>query len=397
VARRHRASAALATILLLAGGGFASNRAAGEDDSGPTVKIIGTPRVVFDWSRQACAVEESPDLPVRAFRDARGRVQMLISSFANYRLSGPSLGRLEPSCVPVKGSIASPRPASFADREWIASLFTRDGRTVWALVHEEYQGNRHPGRCPSHRYEDCWYNAVTLARSGDGGRSFQPARRPPRNLVAGPSFRYRPGLGSRGVFGPSNIVPGPDGALYSLVRIRDLSGRRGVCLIRSRRISLPDSWRAWDGTGFGGRFGNPYRSRGRRRAACEILDSGRIAEMTESLTYNRILGRYLLVGIAPPGPLSLGPKVRGIYFSTSTDLVHWTARRLVAPAVGKRGYRCGGSNPIAYPSIVDPGSGSRTFATSGARPFLYFTRFNYRDCRQTPDRDLLRVRLTVSP
>jgi len=36
-------------------------------------------------------------------------------------------------------------------------------------------------------------------------------------------------------------------------------------------------------------------------------------------------------------------------------------------------------------------------ATSGARPYLYFTQFRYASCRQTPDRDLMREPLEVSP
>ena len=365
--------------------------------SPPQVRVMGKPQVVFDWSRSACEEMNYPDLPTRAFRDYQGQTQLLISHFDNFRLVGPSLDRLAVDCEPVMLSKRSARPRDFADRQWIGSVFTRDGRTVWALVHDEYQGNRHRGRCPSGRYMRCWYNAVTLARSKDGGRTFQPARKPPRNLVAGPSFRYRPGIGPRGVFAPSNIVAGPGGAHYALVRVRDLAGQRGVCVIRSRRVSVPGSWRAWNGSGFAARFRDPYRSQSRRREPCRVVDPGQIAEMTESLTFNRTLGRYLLIGLAPPGPLSVGPKVRGIYYSTSADLMHWSARTLVAPALTKQDYRCGGRSPIAYPSVVDPGSDSRTYATSGARPFLYFTRFNYRNCRQTPDRDLLRVRLAVTP
>jgi hypothetical protein len=376
---------------------LSSSSAGGPAPLAARITIDGTPRVVFDWSREACAAAESPDLPSRAFRDSSGRVQVLVSHYENYRLVGPSLGRLRTDCRAVMSSDEAGAPARFSDREWIGSLFTIDGRTIWALVHDEYQGNRHSGRCASASYYRCWYNAITLARSSDGGRSYHPARHPPRHLVAGPSFRYRSDLGSRGVFGPSNLVAGPDGAFYALVRVRNLAGQRGVCVLRTRRINVPRSWRAWDGTGYGARFGDPYSSPGRRRAPCRLLEPGRIAEMTESLTYSRTLDRYLLVGLAPAGPLSVGRKVRGIYFSTSADLVHWEPRRLIAPAVTKQNYRCGGRAPIAYPSLIDPRSRSRTFATSGARPFLYYTQFHYRNCRQTEDRDLMRVPLAVAP
>lgn len=365
--------------------------------AGPSVRIAGPPQTVFDWSNSACEPMNYPDLPARAFRDYEGRVQLLISHFDNFRLVGPSLERLSVDCEPVMLSRESPSPRRFQDREWIASVFTRNGKDVWALVHDEYQGNRHPGRCPSGRYFPCWYNAVTLARSTDGGRSYRPARRAPRQLVAAPPFRYRPGIGPMGVFGPSNIVTGADGAQYALLRVRDLTGQRGVCAVRTRHIASPGSWRAWDGVGFRARFRDPYRSRPRRRSPCRLVEPGRIAEMTESLTFNEVLQRYLLIGMAPPGPLSIGPKVRGIYFSTSPDLVHWQPRQLIAAAVTKQNFRCGKAAPLAYPSVIDPASTSRTFATSGARPYLYYTQFRYRDCRQTPERDLMRVPLQVTP
>jgi hypothetical protein len=385
---------ALVVLVLLPLGASGAARAAA---SSPRLQVVGEPQVVFDWSRSACETMNYPDLPARAFRDAAGRVQLLISHFDNFRMIGPSLARLAVDCDPVMLSAESSTPRRFADRQWIASIYTRNGRDVWALVHDEYQGNRHPGRCPSHRYYGCWYNSVTLARSFDGGRFYRSSRRPPHQLVAGPSFRYRSGAGPRGVFGPSNIVTGPDGALYALVRIRDLAGQRGVCTMRTRHIAGPGSWRGWDGSGYRARFTDPYRAPGRRRNPCRLVLPGRIAEMTESLTYSEPLHRYLLVGLAPPGPLSLGRKVVGIYFSTSIDLVHWEPRRLIARAVTTHNYRCGGPSPLAYPSVIDPESGSRTFAISGTHPYLYYTQFRYRNCHQTADRDLVRVSLRVTP
>jgi len=362
----------------------------------PQVRIAGGWQTVFDWATQACAPTEGPDLPARAFRDYRGRVQLLLSHYVNFRLVGPSLERLHRDCRPVLRSPQSAAPSLFEDREWIASLFTTDGRDVWALVDEEYQGNRHPGSCPGRSYFQCWYNAVTLVRSTNGGRTYvrPPA---PRQLVAASPERFRPGREPVGVFTPSNIVTGPDGARYALVRVRNPDGTRGVCLLRARQPGSPTSWRAWTGSGFAGRFADPYGSPlSSSEAPCAQVGRGAIAEMTESLTYNTVLHRYLLVGLAPPGPESVGAKVTGIYFSTSTDLVDWTPRQLIAPAVTVQGYACGGSLPIAYPSVIDPRSRSRTYATSGRSPFLYFTQFDYSGCRRTEQRNLIRVPLEVS-
>jgi hypothetical protein len=393
--RASLALGALACTLAAVASRRATLAAVGSQPPAPQVRIVGSAQTVFSWSRQACTPAHVPDLPVRAFRDYRGRTQLVLSNYVNFRMIGRSLDRLHPDCHAVLRSPQDSSPSRFEDREWLASLFTTDGRKIWALVHEEYQGNTHPGRCPSGSYYACWYNSITLARSIDGGRSYTHAA-PPRQLVAGPSRRYEQGTEPVGVFTPSNIVTGPDGAYYALVRIRDPNGTRGTCLLRTKRIGSPRAWRAWNGNGFDGVLTNPYKSPPTGGVACSPVSQGNIAEMTESLTYSHALGRYLLVGLAPPGPASVGAKVTGIYFSTSNDLVHWTPRTLVAPAVTVQTYLCGGSPPIAYPSVVDPDSNSRTYATSGRTPFLYFTQFHYTRCHQTPDRDLVRVPLEIS-
>jgi hypothetical protein len=377
-------------------GALAAATGAAAPAPSPQLRFAGPRQVVFDWSEQACAVTQSPDLPVRAFRDDRGQVQLLLSSFDNYRLLGPSLGRLSVDCRPVLLSARRHHPSAYRDRQWIASPYTEDGRHIWALVHNEFQGNHHPGRCPGGRYFPCWYNAITLVRSIDAGRSYRE-RAAPANLVAAPPYRYRPGIGPAGVFAPSNLLERGDGYLYALVRVRDPGRIRGTCLIRSRRIAAAGSWRAWDGEGFGGVFIDPYRAASRARTDCEIVAPGEIAEMTESLTYNTALRRYLLVGMAP-APLvgEDGGRGTGIYYSVSEDLIHWSRRQLLLRAPTVHSYRCGGPAPIAYPSLIDPSSRSRNFATTGSHPFLYYTQFRYERCKRTPDRDLMRVRIAIS-
>jgi hypothetical protein len=393
---RPAAALAIAAFLCSAAGAVAPSSAAPSTSPAVQIHIAGKRQTVFDWKRDACEPAQVPDLPVRAFRDDRGRTQLLLSDYVNFRMVGRSLATLHRDCRSILRSPENGSPERFEDREWLASVFTTDGRNIWALVHDEYQGNHHPGRCPGGSYFECWYNAVTLAHSTDGGRSYThlPA---PRQLVAAAARPYQAGLGPFGMFAPSNIITGPDGALYTLVRVRAPDGARGVCLLRTTQVGSPSAWRAWGGHGFTGAFSDPYGSQPSNSAPCPPVDPGQIAEMTESLTYNSVLKRYLLVGLAPPGPLSIGAQVRGIYYSTSKDLIHWAPRTLVAPAVTVQGYRCGGPSPIAYPSVIDPHSGSRTYASSGRRPYLYFTQFHYASCHQTPDRDLVRVPLEVTP
>jgi len=373
-------------------GRFATSGNATDAPPAADVVVAGRPQLVFDWSQESCSPQEEPDLPARAFRDAAGRVQLLLSHYETYRMVGPSLNRLRPSCRPVMTSIEDGDPRDFQDRRWIASPFTPDGQRVWALVHEEYQGNRHPGHCPERAYYPCWYNAITLARSSDGGRSYRQLR-PPRQLVAASSRRYRHGIGPTGIFAPSNLVK-RGRYFYALVRVRERGEPSGDCLLRTSEIEAPRSWRAWDGSSFDVAFGDPYRT-GARGPRCQRIASDQISEMTESLTFSTALDRWLLVGIA--GPVEKGRATeRGVYFSTSVDLLHWSPRRLLLPAVTLHTYKCGGTAPIAYPSVLDPASRDRNFETSGRRPYLYFTKFRYRGCRKTPNRDLMRVRLSIS-
>jgi hypothetical protein len=361
--------------------------------------ISGREELVFDWSRDACHPEDYPDLPARAFRDVHGRVQLIVSHHVNRRLIGPDLDHLAHPCAAVMTSSRDPDPAQFNDREWIAALHTLNGADIVALVHNEYQGHRHPGRCPSGRYAPCWYNALTSARSLDGGRTYIQ-RPPPRHLVASVPYRYSPGRGPYGLLSPSNIVRHPRNGLYYAALFAAGFGRqaRGTCLMRSPDPFVPGSWRAWDGQAFRVAFVDPYRRPVARPDGhvCRPLPRRRVQEMHGSLTWSTYLERFVLVGTAK---LPVGRERRpswGVAFSTSDNLVDWTPARLIRPITPPWAHRCGQRNAIAYPTLLDPSSRSRTFDTIGRTAHLYFTRQHYEGCRQTPNRDLVRVPVRFS-
>jgi hypothetical protein len=381
----------LLLIRLVSGQDLADERA-----TDAAIEVVGPAETMFDWSSQACEPEHIPDLPVRAFRDYQNRVQLVLPHYVNRRMIGPSLDRVAVDCTVTMRSTRNPDPAAFDDREWIAAVFTQDGRDVAALVHEEYQGSEHPGHCPSGVYERCWYNAITFARSADGGRSFRQPLLPDR-LIASSPHRYAPDVGPFGLFAPSNIVRNPDDGLYYAIvqTIQPEDETRGSCVIRTSNPANPSSWRAWDGEGFELEFVDPYESAA-TPAACEPVATAQISEMRESLTYNTYLDRFVLVGLSTARPLTGGEPLTGVYFSLSSDLIDWTPQKLVMEIESKQSFECGDADPIAYPSLLDPSSRSRTFETTGRDPFLYYTQFHYSDCAQTLDRDLLRVPLEIS-
>jgi hypothetical protein len=370
-----------------------------EPSSLKPVLIEGPEETVFSWARDRCADEDIPDLPARAFRDASGRVQLNSAHYVNRRFIGPSLDRLAHPCDVTMMSGDQANPASFNDREWLASPYTADGRTVYALVHNEYQGNQHPGRCPSNDYFSCWYNAITLAVSRDGGRSFQDARLPPEHLVASAPYRYVPDSGAWGIFTPSNLVLREDGYHYALVMAQKHEEQRlGSCLMRTNSLDDPRSWRAWSGSEFDVSFVNPYRGSSGPRSdhICEPVSPREIGNMHESLTYNTYLDKYLLVGMAASAIRGRRGPVWGIHYSVSDDLISWSPRKLIHEVETPWTYECGDSNPILYPSVIDHDSRSRNFETTGRRPYLYFTRLHYRNCTQTLNRDLVRVLIVLS-
>jgi hypothetical protein len=363
------------------------------------IEIAGLEQVVFDWSQDACEPADIPDIPARAFRDAQGRVQLIASHYTNRRMTGPDLDHLSHDCGVILPSHYNSDPATFDDREWIHSTYTPDGTTVFALVHNEYQGHTHPGRCPSGEYFNCWYNAVTLAISTDGGTTFRHAASPPNHLVAAIPYPYAPDSGPAGIFQPSNIVHNPaDDYYYTLLRVQRYRDQvPGTCVMRTTDIADPRSWRAWDGAGFNVRFINPYLEPDEppENHICHPVSQDEIQLMVESLTFNTYLDSFLLVGTAVEDQLD-GETVSGIYYSTSDDLIHWTPRKLITEVESRQTYECGDPDPISYPSVLDPDSSSRNFETTGKRAYIYVTRFNYDSCKETSDRDLVRVPIEFS-
>jgi hypothetical protein len=362
-------------------------------DGTPTkasIAISGRAEVVFDHTRDACEELHYPDLSVRAFRDFRGVVRMTSSHFTNRAFVGSGLETLRPDCRVLMASHRDPDPAQFDGQEWIGSTWTSDGRTVYALLHNEYHGLDQPGRCPSGDVLKCWFNTITLAISRDGGRTFghSPA---PSHFVATVPYRYEPDAGIRGLLSPSSIVR-QGGHYYVMAQVQAPGKAAGACVMRTRNLADPRSWRAWDGEAFRYRFSDPYREpppQGRR--TCEPIAMPAIQDMSHSLTYNEYLDRYMLIGTAARHSGPGRRTVWGIYFSLSEDLVHWSERKLIREAEFPWSFRCGDSDPILYPSLLDPRSRSRNFDSVGKRAFLYYTQFHYTDCKQTSDRDLIRV------
>ncbi len=365
----------------------------------PVLKITGAEEVVYDWTKDRCEKLNIADLPARAFRDADGKAQLILSMIVNYRMIGPDLNHLTTECNLLLSSQHNPDPSFFSDTEWIAAPYTEDGKTVYAIVHNEYHGWEHPGECSKSTYfAPCWYNTLTLAVSTDSGKTYGYATTPPRHLVASPPFRYKETSGTTGAAGPrnpSNIIKGKDGYYYMFANMAYYDDQ-WVCLMRSPSLSDPTSWRFWNGKAFDGQFVNPYVITPDKPDShvCPALDRDNIgASLNDNITYNTYLNRYVLVGIS--ADTIGGREIWGYYYSFSDDLIHWSRRKLLAEMVLPWTAKNNTDVMYLYPALIDPASDSRDFETTGKTAYLYYTRHNFG--QGSLDRDLIRVPVEFFP
>jgi hypothetical protein len=361
--------------------------------------IVGPAEVVFDWSRDRCDETDIPDLPARAFRDSTGQVQVIAAHETNRRFLGADLNHISRDCRVVMHSATDAQPSRYADRSWLAAPYTEDGKTIVALVHNEYHGHEHAGMCPQADYFPCWYNSITLAVSDDGGASYAPAAAPPEHLVATLPQRYVAGAGPSGVFEPSNIIKGRDGFYYVFVRIDETSSdQQRICLMRTTTVADPASWRAYDGNGFTIAFVDPYREPESTTVPCAAIDPNHLGAMASSVTFNTYLNQYLIVGTTAVH--IDGREVWGVLYALSDDLIHWQSRRLLVEVEMPWTYQPGDANVYLYPALLDPASPDRNFETTGKTAFVYLTRFNTRESGNTLgtlNRDLVRIPVELFP
>jgi hypothetical protein len=363
----------------------------------PSIKVTGDEEVVYDWTNDRCEGPNVPDLASRAFRGADGQVQLILSHFDNYRMLGPELNSVKIDCHKLMESTHNADPSVYTDVEWIAAPYTEDGQTIYASVHNEYHGYDHTGQCAIiGRYTaDCWYNSLTLAVSTDGGETYTHALPLPAHMYADFPYPYKPDAGPAGLRQPSNIIKAQDGFYYQFANASYYApDQQGVCLMRTADIADPSAWRFWNGTAFDGTFIDPYTTIVAKpdEHLCPALAFDDIgASLTESVTFNTYLHRYLLLGVSAD---TVGAHLKwGFYYSFSYDMVHWTHRKLLMEMTLPWTAKHTDDVMYLYPSLLDPASESRNFDTSGKTAYVYYTRLN--GGQGSLDRDLIRVPVEI--
>ena len=361
---------------------------------GEGVEIAGPEEVVYDQHAQQCASPNpSADSYARAFRDANGRIQLIVTALeGTTRMIGTAFSNLARDCASVFTSSKDPDPSKYNDREWISSLYTNDGTTVHALIHEEYHpwdhttppfdNNTMCGIPPSQEaVAKCWYNAITYARSTNGGAAY--AQSTPSALVATIPYIYQKQMLVSGIFNPSNIVF-KDGYYYMLAkRILPGLGDAGAraCAFRTNNIADPTSWKAWDGTGFNLKAAyNPYQETITDPASkvCGDLTAagggdegtGRVV-LGGGLTFNTYLNKWVLVHGTATGSSAAGTKRIGAFYLTSDDLVHWSAPKLIMKS--QRSMTDEKGPMRVYYTLIDHDDTTRNFERSDNTAYLYYS------------------------
>lgn len=383
-----RSALALLTVLAIASPALAL------DPPALQLRIAAEPIAALAEHPAACAPEDIPDAPARAIRLRDGTVQLYASDQINRVNRGPDLLHVQHDCTVVLRGAGSDDPAAYDDHAWIATPWIDDDDTIWAIIHDEFHGHTCKSLCPTGRYMDCWFNALTLASSTDAGRSFHraPAAPPGSALVAALPYRYDElGLGHHGYFNPSNIAR-LDGDLYMFAFATHANAQReGNCLLRSSRIGRADAWRAWDGAAFSIAFANPYSGPVQpEQHVCMPVANNSLRWPITALVQHASTGLFVAL-------MQDTTRHGGIYYATSPDLLGWSSPERLLPIGGLPEWACGDTEPVAYPSLLDPSSQDRNFQTVGSTAELFVTRFEHEACRLGRTRTLIRWHVEVSP
>lgn len=359
------------------------------------VTPVGPEIVLFNPAKQGCDGNDIPDMPLRAYRDAQGRIAAFALHYENRRLSGASIEKLSLECPVVFRAGRNGDPKNYDDRAWLAATYTTDGKRVFGLVHHEFQADAHLGRCAFPEYIQCWWNSVLGVASRDGGRSF--SRQNPQVAIATPEPSEIGQGRHRGFFNPSNIVKQGE-AYFTLIATTGWNGQSsGVCLFRNDDLEKSGGWRAHDGKGFSARFPDPYGTGRPRAQNCQPV--GPFPAPVGSVTRHRSTGLWVAVYQAKKGmPDGRGGSytTSGFHAATSRDLLSWSPPSLVLETPTLYDDPCGTRMLRSYPTLIDSAATSRNFEDTGDEALLTFAEKRVEGCRVTHERRLVARKVRIS-
>jgi len=351
-------------LLLNSSIAFSADDAAGAE-SQPAV-------IVFDWKKDKCDPDDSPDAPARAFRDLKGQIHVFATQIRNRQMIGPDFDHLRHDCAVAFVGKHSAKPADYDDYSWLTSFYTNDGNKIWSLVHNEFHGQEYPTLCPSRVFTRCWETSLVLAISEDGGSTFQRHG----GVIAALPYTYQGDQEKQfGYFNPTNIVQyqGYYYAMSSLIDARDKTS--GVCVMRTQNLDDTSSWRAWDGHGFNVQFFDPYRTIIHKplEHICAPLPKETVFFSLGSIIRHQRSGLFVLTMRLQKYEKARDGQPPGVYITTSRDLVNWSTPQLLFPdsAIASG---IDGQTAEFYPSLLDPKAKTLSFEDTSDHPYLFTIR-----------------------
>jgi hypothetical protein len=344
---------------------------------------------VFETPQQSCNPNDIPDAMARAFRDYTGTIHLVAASSELFQSLGPTLESVHHSCEIGHQSANDADPADFNDQTWIDSFYTFDGKAIAGLTHTEYHGWAHKGECTfKNGYNGCEYDSDTYHQSADGGYHFYGFKAP-ANFLAGVPYQYEIDGGPSGYSVDTNIIE-LGGWYYAMVTSYswppNCTGQSGPkpCLvpggggpIRTHDVFDPSSWRGWSGADFSVSFVDPYpvpveHPSEHVYTPVQYMDVVTGINIFQSSNFQS--STLAVATLWNPWDNEYGEK--GLYLSTSTDMVHWTKPTLVATVDQFLAQEPKGSWSYAYFSLIDPEAPDLNFSVIGDHPYLHYVRFS---------------------
>ena len=358
------------------------------------IRTTGPEQLVVAPQKTPCKFELLADSPLRLMKRPDGSVLGFATHYSNWPLVGSSPGSLKAECVSTIRGAENPDPAANDDHYWIQALSTTDGKTIDALASHEYMGSRHPGMCDAKPTREqpfpCWFSSIIQVRSTDGGKSFFPFVT--HRVIATPQLAFSPHDSKRaGFLTTSNVVHDKDWN-YVLIYVDGYGDQKtGTCLFRSRADDTAPNWLAWDGQDFTVSLeavGKEAAQRKDKMPACQPVNLG---NLNRALVRQRKSNVWIAAGLSRDAS---DRAKQGVFYATSTDLIHWSAQKqmastqieFVSPNCPAAVYK--------YPSIIDENAPGMIYDTVGDSAYLYLVRVNISSCKPV-SRDLVRIPVSI--
>jgi hypothetical protein len=350
----------------------------------PTPNFLDGPRVAaFNTQKDSCEQKDIPDAAARAFRDYQGTIHLIASHSITRAGLGTTLETTKHNCQVVYNSIHDGNIADYNDYTWLNAFYNIDGKRIVALGHMEFHGWEH-GMCASKTDTiACWYNVDTFNMSVDGGYHFARPK-PPTNYFLSLPYKYQVNQGPEGYSVDANVVKVGEW-YYDFVsgwpwppNCGSGKGQRpclipgGTCPIRTGNILDPSSWRGWNGKDFAVTFADPYRATVANPPAhvCALVPN---IEFTTGINYLETV-RLFIATQNSSVETAYGPA--GLYFTTSSDFVHWSKPALAMTLNQMLKREPEGNWSYQYFSLIDPKSTDSSYMTITDSPYLYYVRMD---------------------